>query len=344
MRTLDLALRFAFFAIVPFVATFVSALFPMTPVLVNVALTLIVFAAAEAVRERAQSSPLLARFVQRRLAFEAYYREHPPKPLLFYILYPLLLPYLLARAELRRELWLYRGYTGLGGAVLLIGAGIDYRRSWQPELPFGVFARTWVLLLVIQTLCIFVFLMPAATTVVKLHLERRLPALWTLLGVAALSVALALALLLHRHAHVVSWVTRQRVALRTEAAPEAAKAAQRRALEAAWDNFAELRESTDAQGWVEDDALDRAEQHLGLFYKPDEAYAFTMHALPAGAPEVLVLQCRLGRGRTPIWRAMRRSGHELSSPAELPKGVLDLERSAPRRPPTKRAPPTLQSQ
>src|SRR5262249_42448931 len=154
--------------IVPFVATFVSALFPMTPVLVNVALTLVVFAAAEAVRERAGSSPLLARLVKRRLAFEAHYREHPPKPFFFYVFYPLLLPYVLARPELRRELWLFRGYTGLGGAVLVISAAVDYRMSWQPELGFGAFARTWIFLIGIQTLCIFVFLMPAATTVVKL--------------------------------------------------------------------------------------------------------------------------------------------------------------------------------
>ncbi|MFS8065298.1 MAG: hypothetical protein ACMG6S_02890, partial [Byssovorax sp.] len=59
MRALDFALRFAFFAIVPFLATWVSALFPMTAVLVNVALTLSIFAAAEAIRERAGRSPLL---------------------------------------------------------------------------------------------------------------------------------------------------------------------------------------------------------------------------------------------------------------------------------------------
>lgn len=343
MRALDLALRFAFFAIVPFVATFVSARFPMTLVLVNVALTLVVFTAAEVVRERAGGSPLLARFVKRRLDFEAHYRAYPPKPFVFYVLYPLLIPYLLTRPELRRELWLYRGLTGGGVALLVAGAVFDFSTNWRPELGFGDFARAWIFLLGIQTLCIFVFLVPTATTIVKLHLERRFDALWTLMGAAAISVVIALGVLVHRRAPVVSWVTRERVALRTQAAPERARAAQLKALDAAWDNFAELRASTDADGWVEDDALDRVEQHLGLFYKEDEAYAFTLHAHPATAPDVLVLQCRLGRDRPPIWRALRRSGQELTSPAELPKGVLDLERRDERRPPTKRTAPARQS-
>ena len=57
MRAFDLALRFAFFALVPFLATFVSALFPMTGVLVNIALALAVFAFAEAVRRYAVRNP-----------------------------------------------------------------------------------------------------------------------------------------------------------------------------------------------------------------------------------------------------------------------------------------------
>jgi len=212
-----------------------------------------------------------------------------------------------------------------------------------PDLGFGAFARTWIFLLGVQTVCIFLFLVPAATTVVKLHIEGRRGLIWALLGAAALSVALALGVLAHRRGHVVSWVARQRVALRTKAKPDAAKAAQIKALGAVWNNLSELRESTDREGWVEGDALDRAEEHLGLFYKRDEAYAFSLHAHPAAAPEVLVLQCRLGGGRAPIWRAIRRSGREVSSPADLPKGVLDLERRGERRPPRKRTPATRKS-
>jgi hypothetical protein len=102
-----------------------------------------------------------------------------------------------------------------------------------------------------------------------------------------------------------------------------------------WANAPELKESVDKEGWVEGDALDRAEEQLATFYKPDEAYAFSLHALPAASPEVLLLQCDLGKG-PPVWRALRRSGAEITSIDDLPHGVLGLARRATVRPPKKR--------
>jgi hypothetical protein len=335
MRSADFALRLAFFAIVPFLATWVSALFPMTAVLINVALTLAIFATAEAIRERAERSPLLARAVKRHLAFEAYYREHTPRPFLFYVFYPVLLPYVLVRAETRKELWLYRGFTGGGVGILVAAAGIDYWRNWLPNLAFSEFLFTWMLLFGVQTLCIFLFLLPIATTVVTLHAERRFKALWILFGAAALSITVAVVAIEQRKGHVVSWVTTQRVRMRTKSAPNTARSAQLQALRVVWANAPELKESTDAEGWVEGDALDRAEEQLEAFYKDDEAYAFSLHALPIGAPEVLLLQCDLGKG-PPIWRAIRRSGVEITSIADLPHGVLGLARRSTVRPPKKR--------
>jgi hypothetical protein len=336
MRAVDFALRLAFFAIVPFLATWVSALFPMTAVLVNVALTLAIFAAAEAIRERAERSPLLARAVRRHLDFEAYYREHPPRAFLFYVFYPILLPYVIFRSELRRELWLYRGFTGGGLGILVAAAAIDFWRSWLPNLGFKDFIITWVLLFAIQTLCIFLFLLPIATTVVKLHAERRFKAIWILFAAAALSVTVAVVAIEQRRGHLVSWATTQRVRLRTKAAPSAARNAQLQALRVVWANAPELKESIDKDGWVEGDALDRAEEQLAAFYKPDEAYAFSLHALPAGAPEVLLLQCDLGKG-PPVWRALKRSGAEITSIVDLPRGVLGLARRQTVRPPKTRS-------
>jgi hypothetical protein len=338
MRVLDYLLRFAFFAVVPYVATLIAAFFPMTPVIVNVALTLLVFATAESLREHATRRPLLGRLLGRRLAFEEHYRQNPPRPFLFYVFYPVLLPYVLLRADTRKELGLYRGLTGGGLVILLFGAAYDFWAHWLPELRLGTFVWRWALLFGIQTLSIFLFLMPIATTVVKLHLEKRMPALWSLLGVAALSVTVAAATLIRKHGHVVSWVTTQRVLLRTRAEPEGAKVAQIRALRAAWDNLAEVRVSTDKDGWVEGDALDRVEEHLRIFYKADEAYAFSMHAIPPEAPEVLMIQCHLGPKVQPIWRALKHNGEELLSPADMPGGVLGLPRRESRRPPVMRVP------
>jgi hypothetical protein len=338
MQVADFLLRLLFFLTVPFIATFVATRFPMTGVLINIALTLVVFAFAELARERAERSRLLKRALQRRFAFEAYYRENAPRPFLFYVFYPLLLPYVLSRPAARRELWLYRGFTGGGVAVLLAAAVFDFYRHWQPELGLGPFVVVWLMLFAIQTLAMFTFLLPVSTTVVKLHSERRLTELWVLLGAAAISIAAAVTTLVQRRGHIVSWVTTHRVGLRSAAVPAAARAAQIQALRAVWASGAELRESTDDGGWVEGDALDRAEDELEVFYKPDEAYAFSLHALPAAAPEVLVIQCHLGQGKPPIWRALKRSGQEITSAADLPKGVLGLVRRGTRRPPTKRAP------
>src|SRR5947209_7593381 len=104
LRVLDFVVRLAFFATVPFLATVVAAFFPMTGVLVNIALTLVVFAFAEVVRERAGKSRLLQKALARRFAFEAYYKENPPRAFLFYVFYPLLLPYVVARPLTRKEL------------------------------------------------------------------------------------------------------------------------------------------------------------------------------------------------------------------------------------------------
>jgi hypothetical protein len=239
-------------------------------------------------------------------------------------------------SDLRRELWLYRGFTGGGLGILVAAAAIDFWRSWLPNLGFKDFIITWVLLFAVQTLCIFLFLLPIATTVVKLHAERRFKAIWILFAAAALSVTVAVVAIEQRRGHLVSWATTQRVRLRTKAAPSAARTAQLQALRVVWANAPELKESIDKDGWVEGDALDRAEEQLAAFYKPDEAYAFSLHALPASAPEVLLLQCDLGKG-PPVWRALRRSGAEITSIIDLPRGVLGLARRQTVRPPKKRS-------
>jgi hypothetical protein len=48
-----------------------------------------------------------------------------------------------------------------------------------------------------------------------------------------------------------------------------------------------------------------------------------------------LLQCELGKG-PPVWRALRRSGAEITSIADLPNGVLGLARRTTVRPPKKR--------
>jgi hypothetical protein len=337
-RLLDFALRLVFFAVLPFAATLAAAAFPMTSVLVNVVLALAVFAFAEAIRSRAERSRLVRFLVRRQLAFEAHYREHPPGPFIYYVFSPLLFPYWLFQAEARREVLLYRDLTGGGLVVLLVGGAVDYSRNWRPHLTLESFLLVWVVLFVVQTLLTLVFVAPIATTVVKLHLERRFVALWVLLAVGAASAGFAVIGLERRKAPVVSWVTTERVTLRSAADPKAARAIQLEALRAVLAHPAELAASTDKRGWVEDDALERANEVLEKLYRPDEAYAFTLHALPPEAPQVLLLQCHLGWGRPSLWRAIRKNGEEITSKDDLPPGVLGLKRTTTRRPATHPAP------
>jgi hypothetical protein len=338
-RALDFGLRLLFFATIPFVVTIVAALVPITGVLVNIALTLIVFAFAEALRPRAEASPLLRRLSARHFAFEAYYRENPPRPFVFYVFYPVLLPYVLSRPLLRRELWLYRGLTGGGVGILLALAVIEFFRHWSPELGVAEFLPVWVAVFLGQTLAILVFLLPIATTVVKLHSERRLRELWVLFGAAAISVGLAVAALVHHRGHVVSLVTTRRVMLRTLADPAEARSAQLSALEAVRDNYDELVASTDAEGWVESDSGERAEDALAIFYKSDEAYAFSLHAFPPAAPEMILIQCWI-QGHDPVWRAMRRDGTEVTDRRDLPRGLYGLKPRKEKKAGTRvRAPP-----
>lgn len=338
MRALDFTLRLAFFVVLPFGVTLAAAIFPMTGVLINVVLALAVFAFAGAVRRRVARSRLLRLLIRRYLAFEAYYHEHPTAPFLYYLLSPLLFPYWLLKARARREVMIYRDLALGGIVVLLLSAAVDFLRNWQPHLGVDRFLRIWAILLAVQLLLTLVLVAPIATTVVKLHIERRRAALLSLLAVAAVSTGIAVQRLESRKAPIVSWVTTERVMLRTTTDPGTARAAQLEALREVWAHPDELALSTDRQGWVEDEALDRAGQVLEGFYKPDEAYAFTLHAIPPQSPEILLLQCQLRWGRPTVWRAIRKNGQEIVSRDELPAGILGLPRRATRRAPSHPAP------
>ncbi len=108
----------------------------------------------------------------------------------------------------------YRGFT-LPGALILVAAAVyDYWAHWQPELGLAQFVSIWVVLFLVQTLAIFVFLLPISTTVVKLHSERRLVSrCGCSSGWRRSPVGLAVATLVHKRGHVVSWVTSHRVRL-----------------------------------------------------------------------------------------------------------------------------------
>lgn len=324
----DFVFRLAFFALAPFAIVRAAELFPVFGVLIDVVLALGVFIAGEAVRRYAAKHKLAKALLSRALDFETYYRARPPRPFIYYLLYPLLFPYWLVARDARREFWMFRGYT-LGGLVILLGVlAWQYFRWWPPELGVAEFLPTVVVTLVVETVLVLALLMPIATTVVWYHSSFRRGRLAVLLVVALLSTGTVLFRTLRRRQPLVSYATRTRVELRTRAASARAHAALVAAARAARPLTAKLRRG-DRAGAIAGDALDRAHAVLEQFYRSDEAYAFELWGSPRRDPSVLVVYFPARRREAPIWAAIAASGSEITDAAALPAGARKVMRWVP---------------
>lgn len=320
-RAGDFALRLAFFALAPLGIVIVSALFPVTGALVTIGLALVVFLFGEAARALVGRRPFVAKLLKTQLAFEAYYRTHRPYPFLYYVFYPLLFPYWLSVKRARQEFLLFKGYTLISVSVLVGGSVWQYFTTWRPELGPREFFSVLVAQLVVETLLVLMFVMPIVTTVVHFHAEGAKWRLMTVLAVAFVSSAVAVTWLERRRDPIVSFSTRERVAMRTTKNPTAARDAEAAALKAAWDVLAREKQ-VDRDGKVVGEALDVAHAALAAYYKKDEAWAFDLWLSRTGADELLVVYFEARRGRAPIFLATDRSGREVTDPRQLPKGAL----------------------
>jgi hypothetical protein len=322
---LDFVLRLAFFTAVPFLLVFFMAVFPITAAMANIGLMLAIFSVRQFVRGEAERHPLVRRVLRRHLRFEAYYREHAPRPFLYYMFYPLLFPYWLINREARREFLLFRGYTIVGLAVLIIGGGYQYLTKWRPEIPFPVFLRTmaWSYL-VIQSMVLLAFLMPIATTVVSMEVRHQRKRLAVLMAAAIAAAAAAFLFMRHaelRHHDVVTFSARVRLVQRVLAAPQAAEQAVHGALTAAWSQKDDVLPSVHGSGRVVGAPLERAHTALEKFFKEDEAHAFAMVGYPAVAPRILVLFFWVRSMPSPVWEAMDNLGRPISHRVPIPDAV-----------------------
>jgi hypothetical protein len=323
----------AFFAAAPFLLVFVAALFPITGALLQIALALVVFFAAEAVRKLAARSKLAKLVLSSQLAFEEYYREHPPRPLLYYVFYPLLFPYWLSVREARREFLLFKGYTLASFGLLIVSLVVQYLRAFPPELTVLQFLPIAAGTLLVETIVVLMFLMPIVTSVVHFHLTASPGRLATLLVVGALSVSCAVVLLERTRDPVVSFATRTRVRERTRANPSASIRARMRALQLAWKALRtqeEQKSDIDRDGKVEGPPVEQARHGLATFYKNDETYAFDLWCQKKGKSKngVIIVYYEARDGHVPIWLAMDQSGAIISDPKKLPKGAFLGMRSA----------------
>jgi hypothetical protein len=321
--TLDFVVRIAFFAAAPFLLVLVAAVFPVTGALVQIAIGLAAFFAGEALRRVTSRSKLARVAFSSQLAFEAYYRAHPPRPFAYYVFYPLLFPYWLSVREARREFLLFKGYTLASFAFLLVSLGVQYVRFFPPELSVGEFLPIAGGTFLVETVVVLMFLMPIVTSVVQFHTQhapRRLAAL-LLVGIASVSVAVVR--LERRRDPVVSYATRQRVDLRTAAKPTAASQAQASALRAAWKALPKDKQDLDHDGKVQGDVLDAAQDALGGFYKNDEAHAFDLWYTRKGKSALMVLYFEARGKNQPIWLAMTGPGAITHDRKQLPQGAFN---------------------
>ena len=114
----DAVLRLAFFAAAPFLLFTLAHYIPITGTLLNLALALVVFLFAKPLRTCARRWPWLRRLLGRKLRFNDYYHQHPPRPFLYYVAFPLLAPYWLMNREALREFLLYKGFRWCGSASM----------------------------------------------------------------------------------------------------------------------------------------------------------------------------------------------------------------------------------
>ncbi|HSC89550.1 MAG TPA: hypothetical protein VLC09_19845, partial [Polyangiaceae bacterium] len=230
----DFVARLAFFAVAPFMIVGAALLFPVWGAIADVALVLSVFLFAPTVRRWSARNGLLNKVMSHALEFERFYAEKLPRPFWYYALYPLLFPYWLLNGQARREFLLFRSYTLVAVLVLLASLSWQYYRYWQPELSPLHFLPSVALALLVELLLVLALLMPIATTVVWYHASFRRRRLVAVLLVALASTSLSLWRITDRRDPIVSFSTRQRARLRSEAAPARAHDVLLHAAEIAW--------------------------------------------------------------------------------------------------------------
>ena len=320
----DFAMRVLFFACGPALLVALSAIMPLTGAIVNVGLMLAVFFAAEIVRRWMKRSVVLAALFRRLLSFEEYYRGRPMRPFVYYVFYPLLFPYWLTNREARQELLIFKGYTLLSAAILLVSAVVSYFHRWRPELGLADYLPVFGATLLVEAITVTMLIMPLTTTVVTYSLAGRRRRLFTLLAVGVVSVVGGVYWLESPRDPIVSFETRLRLEKRTLAHPDRARRDQLDALKKAWGLVRANPAWVAPDGKVTGSPLEIARESLddGI-YKTDESFAFDLWAFPPGNPHGMVLYYKRALAREVVWVAMDEKGHSVRAGDELSPSRLE---------------------
>lgn len=327
----DFVLRLAFFALAPWVFLFFSLLVPVGAILINLALTMLVFFIAEAYRAHIRRGSIAYKLMRRQLALADFYRRRPPRPFIYYLLYPLLAPYWLFTRDGRSEFRLFRRFLIANAALLAIFRIVEYQRWWQPDIGLGPFLEASALILVFQSAFVTAFIVPVMVTVVDAKLHKKRKRLGVYATIFAVSGAFCvLAYTLQPPGRMTPAPVCARMRERSIAQPDRAEEVQRQAVEAALAVLPEGKRTKRKTGEeISGPPLDRARAELAAFYRGPEVECFRVFAMADGEAEVVVLRGDSKKRQTnPIWMALkaeRQATKVLDDAAELPGGesVLD---------------------
>jgi hypothetical protein len=267
-RAIDLALRFIYVALIPPILAVMNAIIPVGGIVISAAIaTVIAMLGAERWHARVDRIPVVGRALGGMGRLGEFYKEHPPKPLVYYIFYPILLPVILFMRVPRREFLLYRKISLLAFVVMLASGIAEYFRHWYPVIPFRLFFAEAIAIFLLQLLTTFAIVMPIVTTILMYHQRGYTKRVAALVVCASLTGGFGM-FILHR-TYTVPAAVAARVQARTHNAPRLAFGAFENGLNAAWLSLRDHPDDHDA-------ALTAARDALQPFYLADEAAAFQL--------------------------------------------------------------------
>lgn len=308
-RRVDDVLRFIYVLLAPAMMVALGYVVPIGGIVISTGIaTAIALAGSDGYVRRVQGITLIGKPLAKLGRLGEYYREHPPKPLLYYVFYPLLFPYWLWKREARKELLAYKRVGALAVIITVVTGFYDYYRNWDP-MPAKLFLKAAFANSVLGLLITMIFVMPIVTTLIGYQARRHLKSIAALiiLGVT-LGGTMSLAM---RQVETVPFQTQARLKARIKWRPDPARAVMRAAL----DRAIGQRERPEA--------LRVAREELATYFRPDEVRAFRL----LGGEGVVMLVAKT-KNHEYAWTAKTKSGW-VTTAAELPAAARDaLELSA----------------
>jgi hypothetical protein len=324
---IDLVLRFGYVALVPFLLPLINEVMPIAALLVGAGIaTTVALVGSERWRAKVESLRFIGRPLSGFGRLGEFYASFPAKPLIYYILYPVLLPVILFMRIPRREFFLYRKLNAVTAIVIATMGAWDYFEHWRPELTFTQFAGATLGVFIMQMLVTFMFIMPIVTTLVELRQRRKTRTL-AALGVLMLATGVYGAIAA-RHGRTMSIMTFMRLDERTKYARAELKQCeadhpdqindcikQNPQIHALALGLKAVIKSEQDDPRDDDAALAAAHEQIAQYYKPDEAAAFRL----AAADKTLVVYAKYARKKA-IWLGV--AGNKfLTRPEQLPPAL-----------------------